>query len=109
MRTINTTARHRNFGISELNRIFVPEQQILLMEETIKYELQLEIEAMEQLLSDRREEYDRMKEEHLRDYPDQGSELAWEMSQHLTDYHRFYIAPLQEELEEKKRTFALFS
>ncbi|MDE6445441.1 MAG: hypothetical protein K2L06_01075 [Alistipes sp.] len=79
------------------------------MEEDIEYALRLEIEEMERLLADRRFEYDRMREEHRRQYPDQDSELAWEMSQHMNDYYRFCVAPLQEELEKKKRTLALFS
>ena len=57
------------------------------MEERIRHDLELEIEELEQLLSDRLYDYEQMKAEHLREYPDQDSELAWEASQHHNDYY----------------------
>ena len=79
------------------------------MEERIRHDLELEIEELEQLLSDRLYDYEQMKAEHLREYPDQHSELAWEASQHHNDYYRCLIAPLRDELERKRKELALFS
>lgn len=90
------------------------------MEEMIQERLRKEIDELETELTRRIAMWQRMQAEHAAHWaerraeqgpctdPDAESEVEWEQSASIREYHRSCIEPLEEQLAEKRRSLTLF-
>ena len=88
------------------------------MESEVCGMLQREIESMEEELSRRtsmwlrmKQEYEAWRAERRGEYGDSvaDDELEWERGSSVREYHQLYIAPLEEQLREKRRNMEMFN